>query len=108
MSPVTSAGSTGTASPNTRVTAPARRHRPRRSPTVSMRDTVYLTGRQIRSPPVADRNLYLHEYVDIVGEGAMRYMEHVAAFDTATAADRGLDLVGTWYTMGSTGRWPQV
>ncbi|MGI8797478.1 MAG: hypothetical protein ACR2IR_12995 [Acidimicrobiia bacterium] len=54
------------------------------------------------------RNLYLHEYVDIIGEGAMAYMEHVAAFDTATAADRGLDLVGTWYTMGSTGRWPQV
>jgi hypothetical protein len=57
---------------------------------------------------VTGRNLYLHEYVDIVGEGAMRYMEHVARFDTGTAADRGLDLVGTWYTMGSTGRWPQV
>ena len=39
----------------------------------------------------------------------MRYMEHtVAGFDAGAAADRGLDLVGTWYTMGSTGRWPQV
>ena len=54
------------------------------------------------------RNLYLHEYVDIVGEGAMRYMEHTVAFDADSAADRGLALVGTWYTMGSTGRWPQV
>jgi hypothetical protein len=64
----------------------------------------------LRSASLPDpaRNLYLHEYVDIIGEGAMAYMEHVAAFDTATAADRGLDLVGTWYTMGSTGRWPQV
>jgi hypothetical protein len=57
---------------------------------------------------MATRNLYLHEYVDIVGEGAMRYMEHTVAFDTDAAADRGLSLVGTWYTMGSTGRWPQV
>ncbi len=54
------------------------------------------------------RNLYLHEYIDIVGEGAMRYMEHTAAFDADAAADRGVELVGTWYTMGSTGRWPQV
>lgn len=57
---------------------------------------------------MATRNLYLHEYVDIVGEGAMRYMEHTVAFDTDAAADRGLALVGTWYTMGSTGPWPQV
>jgi hypothetical protein len=57
---------------------------------------------------MAARNLYLHEYIDIVGEGAMRYMEHTVAFDTDRAADRGLALVGTWYTMGSTGRWPQV
>jgi len=57
---------------------------------------------------MATRNLYLHEYIDIVGEGAMRYMEHTVAFDTDSAADRGLALVGTWYTMGSTGRWPQV
>ncbi len=54
------------------------------------------------------RSLYLHECVDIVGEGAMRYMEHTESFDTEAAADRGIELVGTWYTMGSTGRWPQV
>src|ERR1700694_3669320 len=55
-----------------------------------------------------DRDLYLHEYVDIVGARAMRYMEHTAGFDTEAAAGRGIELVGTWYTMGSTGRWPQV
>jgi hypothetical protein len=60
------------------------------------------------SAAVADRELYLHEYVDIVGEGAMRYMEHTAGFNTDAAAGRGLDLLGTFYVMGSTGRWPQV
>jgi hypothetical protein len=58
--------------------------------------------------PVPARNLFLHEYVDIVGEGAMPYMAHTAAFDVDAAAGRGIGLVGTWYTMGSTGRWPQV
>jgi hypothetical protein len=52
--------------------------------------------------------ILLHEYIDIVGEGAMAYMAHTVGFDTDAAADRSLDLVGTWYTMGSTGRWPQV
>ncbi len=54
------------------------------------------------------RTLFLHEYVDIVGQGAMRYMEHTVGFDATAAADRGLELLGTCYTMGSTGRWPQV
>jgi hypothetical protein len=57
---------------------------------------------------MSGRNLYLHEQIDVVGEGAMRYMEHTVGFNADAAADRGLELVGTWYTMGSTGRWPQV
>lgn len=57
---------------------------------------------------MAERNLYLHELIDIVGEGAMRYMEHTVGFNAEAASDRGLELVGTWYTMGSTGHWPQV
>jgi hypothetical protein len=60
------------------------------------------------SAAVTDRELYLHEYVDIVGEGAMRYMEHTAGFNTDAGAGRGLQLLGTFYVMGSTGRWPQV
>jgi hypothetical protein len=58
--------------------------------------------------PVSDRNVYLHEYIDIVGEGAMPYMEHTAARGAGDASGGTLELVGTWYTMGSTGRWPQV
>lgn len=38
----------------------------------------------------------------------MRYMEHAVAFDCDAAAGRGLELLGTFYTMGATGRWPQV
>ncbi|HEX7444310.1 MAG TPA: hypothetical protein VF320_10500 [Acidimicrobiales bacterium] len=57
----------------------------------------------------AARALYLHEVVDIVGDGAVAYMEQsVLGFKADTAADRGLELFGTWYVMGSTGRWPQV
>lgn len=55
------------------------------------------------------RMLYLHEVVDIVGDKAVDYMEKsVLGFKTETAAGRGLELYGTWYVMGSTGRWPQV
>ncbi|HZN14338.1 MAG TPA: hypothetical protein VFB78_08745 [Acidimicrobiales bacterium] len=52
--------------------------------------------------------LFLHELIDIVGEGARKYMELTARFDTESAADRGLTLFGTWQVVGVTGRWPQV
>jgi hypothetical protein len=55
------------------------------------------------------RELYLHETVDIVGQGAVPYLEQsVVGFDANAIADRGLTLYGTWYVQGSTGRWPQV
>lgn len=57
---------------------------------------------------MSGRNVYLHEYIDIVGEGAMPYMELTAKRAADDASGGTLDLVGTWYTMGSTGRWPQV
>ncbi len=57
---------------------------------------------------MSGRNVYLHEFIDIVGEGAMPYMEHTAERGASDASGGTLDLVGTWYTMGSTGRWPQV
>ncbi len=56
---------------------------------------------------MADR-LYLHEVIDITGQGAVPYMEHTVGFKAEHAADRGLTLLGTWYVVGSTGRWPQV
>jgi hypothetical protein len=56
---------------------------------------------------MADR-LFLHEVIDIVGRGGRAYMEHAVAFDAGAAAARGLDLLGTWEVVGTTGRWPQV
>ncbi len=58
-------------------------------------------------PPGAD-TLFLHEVIDIVGRGGRAYMEHTRDFDAGSAADGGLDLVGTWEVVGTTGRWPQV
>ncbi|MEJ7585734.1 MAG: hypothetical protein WKF43_17000 [Acidimicrobiales bacterium] len=52
--------------------------------------------------------LFLHEVVDIVGQGSKPYMAHTVGFDTDDAGGRGLRLFGTWSVMGSTGRWPQV
>jgi hypothetical protein len=52
------------------------------------------------------RDLYLHEYIDIVGLGAWPYMEHVK---TARGDEIiTFQLLGTWYTIGCTGRWSQV
>lgn len=57
---------------------------------------------------MADPPLFLHEVIDIVGRGGRAYMEHARDFDAGAAADRGLELLGTWEVVGTTGRWPQV
>jgi hypothetical protein len=53
-----------------------------------------------------DRELYLHEVIDIVGLGAWPYMAHTLG----SAGDEKINfgLQGTFYTMGITGRWSQV
>ncbi len=50
--------------------------------------------------------LYLHEVIDIVGQGAMPYMQHT--LDASGNETNNYVLQGTWYVMGITGRWPQV
>jgi hypothetical protein len=55
---------------------------------------------------MADRDLFLHEFIDIVGQHQYEYMEHTKA--QAGHEKVGFELLGTWYTMGITGRWPQV
>ena len=52
--------------------------------------------------------LFLHEVIDIVGRGGRAYMEHTVGFDAGGTTDGGLELVGTWEVVGTTGRWPQV
>ena len=52
------------------------------------------------------RDIYLHEIIDIVGLGAWPYMEHTL---NAQGDEKvGMQLLGTWYTVGCTGRWSQV
>jgi hypothetical protein len=55
---------------------------------------------------MTDRDLFLHEYIDIVGQHQWDYMEHAKAQAGHEKVD--FELLGTWYTMGTTGRWPQV
>jgi hypothetical protein len=55
---------------------------------------------------MAARELFLHEYIDIIGQSQWAYMEHIKAQAGHEKVD--FELLGTWYTMGITGRWPQV
>jgi hypothetical protein len=52
------------------------------------------------------RSIFLHEIIDIVGLGAWPYMEQTVAAQGDEKV--GLELLGTWYTVGCTGRWSQV
>ena len=54
-----------------------------------------------------ERPLYLYEHVDVVGQGAYEYMEHLKV-DPTEAMPSMTKLQGTFYTIGMTGRWPQV
>ena len=57
---------------------------------------------------MAGRNLYLHEVIDIVGQGQYEYMAHSGKEPTNAMPDM-LTLQGTFFVcaMGG-GRWPQV
>ena len=54
----------------------------------------------------ADRDLFLHEYIDINGMHQWDYMEHTLQQSGDEKVE--FELLGTWYTMGITARWPQV
>ena len=54
----------------------------------------------------ADRDLFLHEFIDINGMHQWEYMEHT--LQQSGDEKVGFELLGTWYTMGITARWPQV
>jgi hypothetical protein len=55
---------------------------------------------------MTDRDLFLHEYIDINGMHQWDYMEHTLQQSGDEKVD--FELLGTWYTMGITARWPQV
>jgi hypothetical protein len=52
--------------------------------------------------------LYLHETIDIVGDGQDAYLETVARRATHSEKEGISRLVGCWRVVGSTNRWPRV
>ena len=61
-----------------------------------------------RRRSVANRNLYLHEVVDVVGQGQYAYMEHLWKDPVLRMPDM-FNLQGSFYVCSAGGgRWPQV
>ncbi len=57
--------------------------------------------------PVNDR-IYLHEFIDIIGQGRAAYNHHMTAnYGHLARTERRLYCVGVFSTVGSTERWPQ-
>jgi hypothetical protein len=53
--------------------------------------------------------VYIHEFVDIIGQNRARYMHHMTAnFSPMAQEVRNQRCYGVWGVVGSTGRWPQV
>jgi hypothetical protein len=58
---------------------------------------------------VANENVYIHEFIDILGHGRNRYVHHMTANWCPIAREERDQLCfGVWATVGSTGRWPEV
>jgi hypothetical protein len=53
--------------------------------------------------------VYIHEFVDIIGQNRARYMHHITAnWGPIGRQERNMLCFGVWGTVGSTGRWPEV
>lgn len=54
-------------------------------------------------------NVYIHEFIDIIGHHRAAYMHHMTANWSPIAQDeRDQRCFGVWGVIGSTGRWPEV
>ena len=54
-------------------------------------------------------NIYIHEFVDVIGHNRAKYMHHMTANWVPVAIEeRNMKCFGVWATLGSTGRWPEV
>lgn len=52
--------------------------------------------------------LYLHETIDIIGDGQQAYLDTVGERARHSEAEGTSRLIGTWKVIGSTNRWPGV
>jgi len=56
-----------------------------------------------------NQKVYIHEFIDIIGQNRARYMHHMTAnWSPIGQRERGQKCFGVWGTVGSTGRWPEV
>ena len=53
--------------------------------------------------------VYIHEFIDIIGQNRTSYMQHMTAnFSPMAQEARNQRCYGVWGVVGSTGQWPQV
>jgi hypothetical protein len=52
--------------------------------------------------------LYLHEIIDIIGDGQQAYLDTVAERARHSEREGISRMMGTWKVIGSTNRWPRV
>lgn len=53
--------------------------------------------------------LYIHEFIDIIGQNRARYVHHMTAnWSPIGQEERNQRCFGVWGVVGSTGRWPEV
>jgi hypothetical protein len=53
--------------------------------------------------------LYIHEYIDIIGQNRAKYMHHMTAnWSPIGQEERAQLCYGVWGVVGSTGRWPET
>jgi hypothetical protein len=58
---------------------------------------------------VSNDKVYIHEFIDIIGQNRARYMHHMTANWCPIAREERNQLCfGVWATVGSTGAWPEV
>ena len=53
--------------------------------------------------------VYIHEFIDIIGQNRAKYMEHMTAgWGEIARLERNMLCAGVWGTVGSTGAWPET
>jgi hypothetical protein len=58
---------------------------------------------------VTGERVYIHEFIDIIGQSRAKYMQHMTAnWCPIGWEERRQKVFGVWGTVGSTGRWPEV
>lgn len=58
---------------------------------------------------MANDKIYIHEFIDIIGQNRANYMHHMTAnFSPQAQIDRHQLCYGVWGVVGTTRRWPEV